>query len=134
MRIDGQCHCGAVTYQAEIDPERVSTCHCTDCQALTGSPYRVTVICAAEQVQLTAGAPKIYGKRGDNGRIRFQHFCGHCGSPLFTSGEDGGPDDWGIRGGSIRQRGELTPRRQVWCRSAAPWINDLKGLPARPKD
>jgi hypothetical protein len=42
MRIDGQCHCGAVTYQAEIDPEWVSICHCTDCQTLTGSPYRVT--------------------------------------------------------------------------------------------
>ncbi|MCA1395210.1 GFA family protein [Bradyrhizobium sp. BRP56] len=134
MRIDGQCHCGAITYQAEIDPECVSICHCTDCQALTGSPYRVTVICSAEQVRLTAGAPKLYSKRGDNGRIRFQHFCGDCGSPLFTSGEDGGPGDWGIRWGSIRQRGQLTPRRQVWCRSAAPWINDLKELPARPKD
>ena len=134
MRIDGQCHCGAVTYQAEIDPERVSICHCTDCQALTGSPYRVTVICAAEQVQLTGSAPKVYGKRGDNGRIRFQHFCGECGSSMFTAGKDGGPDDWGIRWGSIRQRGQLTPRRQVWCRSAAPWINDLAAVPARPTD
>jgi hypothetical protein len=134
MRIDGQCHCGAVSYEAEIDPEQVSICHCTDCQMLTGSPYRATAVCAAEQVRLTAGAPKQYGKRGDNGRIRFQHFCGDCGSPLFTSGEDGGPDDWGIRWGSIRQRAELTPRRQVWCRSAAPWINDLKALPARPMD
>jgi hypothetical protein len=44
MHIDGQCHCGRVTYQADIDPERVSICHCTDCQTLTGSPYRVTVI------------------------------------------------------------------------------------------
>ena len=42
MRIDGQCHCGFVTYEAEIDPEDVSICHCTDCQRLTGSPYRVT--------------------------------------------------------------------------------------------
>jgi hypothetical protein len=40
MNIDGQCHCGHVTYQADIDPEKVSICHCTDCQALTGSPYR----------------------------------------------------------------------------------------------
>lgn len=101
MRIDGQCHCGAVTYQAEIDPERVSICHCTDCQALTGSPYRVTVICAAEQVRLTHGAPKVYGKRGDNGRVRFQHFCGDCGSPLFTSGEHGGPDDWASVGAAF---------------------------------
>ena len=52
MKVDGQCHCGNVTYEADIDPERASICHCTDCQALTGSPYRVTVICSGR-----AGAP-----------------------------------------------------------------------------
>jgi len=52
---------------------------------------------------------------------------------LFTSGE-GGPDDWGIRWGGIRQRGQLRPARQIWCRSAAPWINDLAGLPGRAGD
>jgi hypothetical protein len=39
--------------------------------------------------------------------------------------------DFGIRWGSIRQRGELKPARQIWCRSAAPWINDLSGLPGK---
>lgn len=91
MQIDGRCHCGAVTYQAEIDPERVSICHCTDCQTLTGSPYRVTVICAAEQVRLTGRAPKMYGKKGDNGQIRFQHFCGDCGSPCSRAARTAGP-------------------------------------------
>jgi hypothetical protein len=85
MNIDGQCHCGRVTYTADIDPARVSICHCTDCQTLTGSPYRVTVICPAEHIRMTGNAPKIYAKSGDNGRTRFQHFCGECGSPLFTS-------------------------------------------------
>jgi hypothetical protein len=87
--------------------------------------------CSAEQVRLTGKPPKIYGKRGDNGRTRFQHFCPECGSPLFTSGEESGPDDFGIRWGSIRQRDQLQPRRQIWCRSAAPWVNDLKKLPGR---
>jgi hypothetical protein len=27
MNIDGQCHCGLVTYQADIDPELVSDLH-----------------------------------------------------------------------------------------------------------
>ena len=130
MHIDGQCHCGRMTYQAEIDPAKVSICHCTDCQSLTGSPYRVTVICSAEDVRLTGAAPAVYGKRGDNGCIRNQHFCPVCGSPLFTSGE-GGVDDFGIRWGSIRQRGALKPVRQIWCRSAAPWINDVGGLPGK---
>ena len=133
MNIDGQCRCGKVTYQADIDPERVSICHCTDCQNLTGSPYRVTVICSGDQIRMTGQAPTIYARTGDNGRVRFQHFCGQCGSPLFTSGE-GGPDDWGIRWGSIRQRNQLSPTRQIWCRSAVSWINDLGVLPGRPAD
>jgi hypothetical protein len=133
MHIDGRCHCGLVSYEAEIDPQLVSVCHCTDCQTLTGSPYRVTVICAGEQIRMTGRPAKIYAKTGDNGRRRYQHFCTECGSPLFTSG-DGGPGDWGIRWGSIRQRDRLTPMRQIWCRSAVPWITDVAELPGRPTD
>ncbi|CCE05951.1 hypothetical protein BRAS3843_1500057 [Bradyrhizobium sp. STM 3843] len=62
MQIDGGCHCGRVTFAAEIDPEQVSICHCTDCQSLTGSAFRVTVVCSAEQVRLTGGTPKLYTK------------------------------------------------------------------------
>jgi hypothetical protein len=132
MHIDGQCYCGRVTFEADIDPSKVSVCHCTDCQQLTGSPYRVTVLCSEGQVRV-AGQPKIYAKTGANGRTRFQHFCSDCGSPLFTSGE-GGPDDWGIRWGSIRQRDRLKPMLQIWCRSAAPWINDLRTVPGQPTE
>ncbi|UFZ06065.1 GFA family protein [Bradyrhizobium ontarionense] len=133
MQIDGSCHCGRITYQAEVDPERVSICHCTDCQTLTGSPFRVTVICTADDVRLTAGSPRRYTKLGDNGRPRHQHFCSDCGTPLFSSGEgDGG--DWGIRWGSIRQRDRLPPRRQIWCGSAVGWLDQITRLPGRPGD
>ena len=99
MEIDGQCHCGQVTYQADIEPEQVSICHCTDCQTLTGSPYRVTVICSGGQITMTGKPPRTYAKIGDNGRTRVQHFCPDCGSPLFTSGEGDQSNDWGIRWG-----------------------------------
>ncbi|MCS3977997.1 hypothetical protein M2191_002680 [Bradyrhizobium japonicum] len=32
MQIDGQCHCGQITFEAEIDLEAVSVCHCRDCR------------------------------------------------------------------------------------------------------
>jgi hypothetical protein len=134
MHVDGQCHCGYVTFEADIDLQAVSVCHCTDCQSLTGSPFRVTAICSSEQIRVTGGTPKVYAKTGDNGRKRFQHFCPQCGSPLFTSGEGLRSDDWGIRWGVIRQRDQLQPARQIWCRSAVPWINEIKGLPGRPMD
>ena len=134
MKIDGKCHCGHVGYEAEIDPDWVSICHCTDCQALTGSAYRVTALTRGDAIRLTGAPPKVYVKTGDNGRKRLQYFCPHCGSPLFTTGEGADAEEWGIRWGSIRQRRELSPKRQIWCRSAAPWIDRLRDLPARETD
>jgi hypothetical protein len=39
MKIDGGCHCGYITYEAEADPDKTSICHCTDCQHLTGTAF-----------------------------------------------------------------------------------------------
>src|SRR5882762_9520904 len=129
MKIDGQCHCGHVTYEAEIDPELVSICHCTDCQMLTGSAFRVTAPTAAANVRLTGNPPKLYTKTGDNGRKRLQYFCPECGSPLFTTGEGEDAEEWGIRWGGIRQRRELAPKRRIWCRSAPAWLGAVGDLP-----
>ena len=134
MKITGTCHCGHVTYEAEIDPEQVTICHCTDCQRLTGSPFRVTAMTGRDDIHMTGDAPKVYVKLGDNGRKRFQHFCPECGSPLFTSGEGEDALEWGIRWGSINQRGTLVPRRQIWCCSAASWLDQVTALPGRERD
>jgi len=34
-----------------------------------------------------------------------------------------------LRVGILRQRDQLTPRRQIWFRSARPWITRLADLP-----
>lgn len=133
MHIDGQCHCGHVTYEAEIDPQEVSICHCTDCQRLTGSPFRVTAVTERNTIRLTGAAPKLYVKHGANGNIRKQFFCPECGSPLFTTGEDEAGQT-GIRWGSINQRDALKPAEQIWCRSAAPWLDTISDLPGSETD
>ena len=43
MHVTGACHCGQIRYEAEIDLAAVSICHCTDCQKITGSAFRVNV-------------------------------------------------------------------------------------------
>jgi hypothetical protein len=53
MHIDGACHCGKVTYEAEVNPEKVIICHCTDCQTISGAPYRVNVPVRRESFTLT---------------------------------------------------------------------------------
>jgi len=128
MKVNGSCHCGAIGFEAEIDPDRVRICHCTDCQQLSGTAFRVTAPCNESAFRLLRGEPKIYIKIADSGRRRQQAFCGDCGSPLYaTSDEPGGNRTLGLRVGALAQRIELAPRRQFFARSILPWLPRLPG-------
>src|SRR4051812_13674473 len=75
MHIDGGCHCGFITYEAEVDPAKVGICHCTDCQNLTGTAYRVTVPAPKDGFKLLSGKVKIYVKTAESGTRRAHGFC-----------------------------------------------------------
>ncbi len=90
MNVSGRCHCGAISYDAVVDPAKVGLCHCTDCQTLTGSAYRVTVPAPAETFRLRGARPKIYVKTAESGARRAHAFCPECGSPIYSARSDGG--------------------------------------------
>lgn len=128
MKIDGTCHCGRITYEAEIELEKVRVCHCTDCQQLTGTAFRVSAPTPEKNFRLLSGEPKIYVKTAESGRKRAQAFCGDCGSPIYATSVGEGPKIFGIRTGTARQRQELVPKRQFWRRSALGWLGGLASL------
>ena len=128
MKIDGGCHCGSITYEAEINPERVSICHCTDCQTGSGSAYRTNVPCEKNTFRLLSGEPRIYMKTAESGNKRAQGVCADCGTPLFST-TAANREIYVLRVGSIRQRTDLRPCSQGWCRSAQPWAMDIGALP-----
>jgi hypothetical protein len=124
MHIDGGCHCGKITYTAEVDPEKVGICHCTDCQTLSGTAFRVSVPATKANFKVK-GEVKIYIKTAESGGKRAQAFCPECGSPIYaTAASD--PQVFNIRVGTVRQRDVLKPKSQGWCRSALDWVNDLQ--------
>lgn len=133
MKVSGSCHCGAIAYEAEIDPARVVICHCQDCQKLTGSAYRVSVGTRRSQLVVHRGKPSLYVKVADSGARRAQEFCPSCGSPLFTYDLQD-PEKVGLRVGCIDQRSQLQPSRQIWCRSALVWSSNLAHLPSREQE
>lgn len=131
MKIDGRCHCGSISYEAEIDPDNVRICHCTDCQLLSGTAFRVSVGTPEENFALLSGAPRTYVKIGENGARRAQVFCPDCGSQIYATAADGdGPKVFNLRTGTIDQRDLLKPRSQIWTRSAQAWVGEIGSLPA----
>lgn len=128
MKINGGCHCGTISYEAEIDPENIKVCHCTDCQTLSGSAFRTVAFTREGTFKLLAGELKIYVKTGGSGAKRPQSFCPQCGTPIYSTSMDATPKTYALRVGSIRQRDLLVPNLQIWTRSEQHWVSGLQSV------
>jgi len=130
MKLNGSCHCGYITFEAEADPEKTSICHCTDCQASTGTAFRTNIPVPGNSFKMLSGEPTIYVKTtAESGNPRAQAFCPKCGSPIYsTTPGDGPKQSYMVRIGILKQREQLVPKVQNWSRSARPWITGLVAI------
>lgn len=131
MRIDGACHCGAVSFTAQVDPNRAMICHCTDCQVMSGAPFRAIVAAPYDSLSVT-GQTKSYVKVAQSGNRRAQVFCPECGTPLWATAPEN-PTSVNIRLGCVAQRAQFKPAAQIWQHSALPWVSQLASIPGSPE-
>jgi hypothetical protein len=134
MKVDGRCHCGRISYEAELDPAGVLVCHCTDCQALSGSAFLTVALTKPGGFRLLSGEVKTYVKVAESGARRQQGFCPECGSPIYSTSEGGDPKVYSLRLGTCAQRAGLVPVAQIWSHSALPWLGELPAIPRRPQE
>lgn len=127
MKINGACHCGAVSFTAQVDESRVMICHCVDCQVLSGAPFRAVVAVAIESFEV-CGTTKSYTKVAASGNRRAQVFCPECATPLYATAPENATSVV-IRLGCVEQRAQLKPAVQIWQHSALPWISELGVVP-----
>lgn len=131
MKIDGRCHCGAIAYEAEIDPDHVVLCHCIDCQTMSGGPCRVNVPTRTETLQLY-GHPKHYTKIAASGAEVVTTFCDTCGTPIYSHSARK-PGLVNLRIGCVAQRAHLPPKKQSFCESALSWTTQIASISEIPR-
>ena len=98
---------------------------------MTGAPYRVVVQAPKEGFRLS-GQVKTYLKTAESGNKRLQGFCPECGTSIYSTTPTD-PQVYALRVGTLRQRAQLKPKKQQWCRSAADWAMDITALPKSAK-
>lgn len=128
MNITGSCHCGEINFEANINPNNVLICHCSDCQKLSGTAFRTVVVSEPNGMTFLKGQPKEYIKVAESGNQRAQGFCEHCGSALYATAVDKSNRVYGIRVGTVDQRNELIPHSHIWHRSSVPWLDQINTL------
>ena len=128
MHVDGRCHCGAIRYEAEVEPDPIAICHCRDCQRLSGAAFRANVSAPVGTFRIS-GRPKLYVKVGDSGARRVHAFCPDCGGPVYSCAEVD-PAAYSLRIGALDQAYELgRVARQIWTRRRHPWTLTLSDVP-----
>lgn len=129
MKVHGRCHCGEITYEADVTPGTMRLCHCLDCQRLTGSPYRANIQAPASGFRLLTGKPREYVKTADSGAKRVHAFCGTCGAPIYACAP-ANPESYALRVGGLDEKDALgPPARQIWTKRRLPWVTALDGVP-----
>ena len=135
MKVKGRCHCGDITYEAEVEPGTVSVCHCRDCQMLTGSAFRANIQAPADRFRILTGQPREYVKTADSGTRRVHAFCPNCGSPVYSSAPEN-RKTYSLRLGALSGADALgRPAREIWTKRRLSWMPKLEGaaeIPGQP--
>jgi hypothetical protein len=58
LPLTGGCQCGKIRYEISEAPQLVYTCHCTDCQRITGSAFSLGIALPETAFHSTAGEPR----------------------------------------------------------------------------
>ena len=121
MKVQGSCHCGNITYEADVDPESAHICNCTDCQTASGSAFALNMPVATESLRITQGNPKGWRRPSPSGADVTSWFCADCGGRLYGE-RKGRPETMNLRAGTLDDTSWLVPVAHMFLRSAQPWV------------
>jgi hypothetical protein len=67
-----------IFYEVTEVPQLVYTCHCTDCQRITGTAFSLGVALPETAFRLTAGEPRALQRMPESGRLNTRFVCPDC--------------------------------------------------------
>ena len=96
-------------------------CHCTRCRGESGSAFTFYGVWPAGQFE----------HAGETAQFDGQHFCGRCGSPLFSLDAREAELKLGLVSGAPTG---LVPTYELWVKRREPWLRAVEGAAQYDED
>ena len=125
MSYTGHCHCGAVRYQLNAEPEQVALCHCADCRRSAGAPMVAWAGFAENDLVVTQGTPKVINTSG----AAMRSFCGDCGTGLFYRNAEFLPNIVEVQTATLADPNALAPSAHIQTAEQLGWMAHIHELP-----
>jgi hypothetical protein len=131
MSLSGTCLCGAVRYDANVDPVFSGHCYCADCQKETGGGH-VTVAAVPDASVKVTGATSTFTKQGGSGQSTERTFCPKCGSTIFSRPRIMAGMTM-LRAGTLDNASGISPSMSIYTSRALAWDQPYAHLPGFPE-
>jgi hypothetical protein len=125
----GGCQCGAVRYEVGGAPLRVYICHCLECRKQSASAFGISVWVRRADFTLLSGAPRVWSRPTDSGRVLDCYFCPECGSRVWHERGGGGSEFVTLKGGSLDEPADVSAVPHVWVKRKLPGVVIPEGVP-----
>jgi hypothetical protein len=135
----GGCQCGSLRYEIREPPQLVYTCHCTECQRLTGSAFSMALVTDTEAFSLVGPTPRPLQRKADSERTVTRWVCPDCGTWIWSGPRSDAAtrDALRVRAGTLDDTSWLRPTVHFWTRSTQRWVElpkDDQTFETQPKD
>jgi hypothetical protein len=124
MGRSGGCHCGAIRYDVDGEPQHVALCHCSDCRRSAGAPMVSWAAFTEDALTVTQGQPITFNSSG----AAMRSFCGTCGTGLFYRNADMLPGIVDIQSVTLDDPEALPPDAHIQVAERLNWMDDLDSL------
>jgi hypothetical protein len=131
-KIEGGCLCGAVRYRSDAEPVMQVICHCKTCQKNSGAAFSMNVGVPLDSLTAAGDAMRTYEDHsGASGKAFHRHYCGDCGSHVYSHGPAYGAIAF-IKAGTLDDATWLAPSIHIWVAEKLPWVEIPEGATQMP--
>lgn len=126
QQLNGQCLCGAITYQICGYLGKIYHCHCSKCRRWGGDAFRTSTMVKASDFSWLSGEAHLAEYAYSDTVTKT--FCSICGTNLISLYVDQ-PDILGISLGGLEQDPGARPQAHIFVDSKASWYDIDDKLP-----
>ena len=119
-KIYGQCSCGTVKFEFDIEELLAYQCHCSICRKISGTAYTTTLMAPEKEFVWVRGLEFISSYAKDNGYKT--SFCSRCGSPVPNKFRDF--PLYSVPVGCLDGIPDITIVAKIYFGSKAKWDED----------
>ncbi|EMC92030.1 hypothetical protein BAUCODRAFT_78587 [Baudoinia panamericana UAMH 10762] len=126
---EGGCFCGKTRYKYTGDVQAAATCHCRDCQKITGSAFSTNIIVPGDGFEVLGGNPKKHTVKADSGNQITSNFCPECGSTMWREGDTFGTAKV-IKVGTLddpKALNDAKPGVELYAPERVNWVKPVDG-------